>query len=182
MFVLVTGGAASGKSAFAESITANSGYGSKLYIATMRPFDEESVRRIEKHHAMRKDRGFTTVEIYGSIFGKDGLDESVVSKSAVILECMSNYLNNMLFDENGMISNLNKAENAIKTDIVQLVKFCPHLTIVTNEIFSDGIIYPPETTKYIEILGKLNVLLTELADEVYEVVCGIPVCIKKVCK
>ncbi|MEA4972817.1 MAG: bifunctional adenosylcobinamide kinase/adenosylcobinamide-phosphate guanylyltransferase [Candidatus Metalachnospira sp.] len=182
MFVLVTGGAASGKSAFAESIIVNSGYGSKLYIATMRPFDEESIRRIEKHHVMRKDKGFSTVEIYGALFGKDGLDESVISKSAVILECMSNYLNNMLFDENGMISDLNKAEDAIKTDIVKLVKLCPNLTIVTNEIFSDGIFYPTETTRYIQILGKLNILMAKYADEVYEVVCGIPVCVKKVCK
>lgn len=182
MFVLVTGGAASGKSAFAESITAKAGYDNKIYIATMRPFDDESIQRIEKHHLMRKDRGYSTVEIYGAIFDKNRLNEKDISNSAVIFECMANYLNNMLFNKNGIVSDKSKAEKIIRDDIVRLVKLCPHLTIVTNEIFSDGVIYPYETEEYIKILGKLNTMLAELADEVYEVICGIPVCMKKVKK
>jgi len=179
MFVLVTGGAASGKSAFAESITAKSGFDKKLYIATMRPYDDESIERIKKHHIMRKDRGFYTVEIYETVFSKKGLIESDVKQSAVIFECMSNYLSNVLFDENGMVSDVSGAVELIKKDIVRLVKLCPYITIVTNEVFSDGIVYSADTMMFIKILGELNTLLADIADEVYEVVCGIPICIKR---
>lgn len=182
MFVLVTGGAASGKSAFAEEITEKAKYNKKIYIATMRPFDDESIMRIKKHHLMRKNKGFSTIEIYGAIFDANGLDYNDVSQSAVIFECMANYLNNMLFAENGMVSDIRKAENIIKNDIVKLIRLCPNLTIVTNEIFSDGVVYPYETAEYIKMLGRINTMMAELADELYEVVCGIPVCVKRVKK
>lgn len=177
MFILVTGGAASGKSAFAESVVSNSGYSRKLYIATMRPFDDECIGKIEKHHKMREHRGFFTSEVYGLIFENYGADTSVISKSAVIVECMSNYLNNIMFRVKD--KPYAEIENAVLEDMFQLVKLCPYLTIVTNEIFSNGSAYSAEITEYIRLLGKLNRILAKLADEVYEVVCGIPVCLKK---
>ena len=70
-------------------------------------------------------------------------------------------------------------ENTATEDLLRLVKICPHLVIVTNEIFSDGSVYTAEITEYICLLGKLNGILARLADEVYEVICGIPVCLKK---
>ena len=50
MLTLVTGGAASGKSEYAERLAAACD-GPRVYIATMRPLDKESVARIEKHRA-----------------------------------------------------------------------------------------------------------------------------------
>ena len=49
-----------------------------------------------------------------------------------------------------------------------------HLVIVTNEIFSDGIEYDPETTRYQQYLGEMNCELAKLADVVVEVVYSIP--------
>ena len=49
MFMLVIGGAASGKSAFAEACSAARG-APALYVATMEPFGEEAAARIERHH------------------------------------------------------------------------------------------------------------------------------------
>ena len=46
---------------------------------------------------------------------------------------------------------------------------------VTNEIFSDGILYEGESEKYKEQLGQINCNLAEMADAVVEVVYGIPV-------
>ena len=50
--------------------------------------------------------------------------------------------------------------------------------MVTNEIFSDGTAYDPDTTDYLEVLGQLNEALAREAGEVTEVVFGIPVRIK----
>ena len=48
MFILVTGGSGSGKSEFAENIAMKLG-GKMLYVATMKPYDDECLKRIERH-------------------------------------------------------------------------------------------------------------------------------------
>ena len=50
--------------------------------------------------------------------------------------------------------------------------------VVTNELFSDGIPYDEETADYLAALARLNGAIAARADQVYEVVCGIPVCWK----
>lgn len=52
---------------------------------------------------------------------------------------------------------------------------CRHLIVVTNEVFSDGIEYAPETEAYRRQLGRLNRELIGMADEAVEVVYSIPV-------
>ena len=45
----------------------------------------------------------------------------------------------------------------------------------TNELFSDGMDYDPETLAYLDVLARLNRAVARRADRVYEVVCGIPI-------
>ena len=62
MKVLVTGGAASGKSEYAEKVLLSlAGSGEKLYIACMRN-DSEAAKRIARHRALREGKGFVTIE------------------------------------------------------------------------------------------------------------------------
>lgn len=53
------------------------------------------------------------------------------------------------------------------------------LVIVTNEIFSDGIEYDPETIRYQAYLGEINRKMADMAGSVVEVVYGIPVTVKE---
>ena len=63
MLTLVVGGAASGKSAYAEALVLRSAAARRIYLATMSAGGEEARRRIEKHRAMRgAGKGFETVE------------------------------------------------------------------------------------------------------------------------
>ena len=62
MLILVTGGAASGKSAHAERLLCASAAGARLYLATMQPFGAAAETRIARHRALRRDKGFETVE------------------------------------------------------------------------------------------------------------------------
>ena len=50
-----------------------------------------------------------------------------------------------------------------------------NLVIVTNEIFSEAADYQGETELYQEYLGQINQKIAEIADQVVEVVYGIPV-------
>ena len=147
MLRLVTGGSGSGKSAFAESVVMGLKTRSNLYIATMYPFDEECHRRIARHRLMRRDKGFETLECYTGL-----KDAKIPSSGTTLLECMSNLTANEMY----------------------VLSHTEHLVIVTNEIFSDGIEYDPETTRYQQYLGEMNCELAKLADVVVEVVYSIP--------
>ena len=58
MITLVSGGAASGKSEYAENISMSRKNGTLIDIATMMPYDRECYKKIERHREMRKEKGF----------------------------------------------------------------------------------------------------------------------------
>ena len=167
MLVVVTGGSGSGKSAFAEDRVLSFGEARRIYIAPMQAFDEESHRRIRRHRRMRAGKGFETIERYTE------LDELILPKNCVVLlECMSNLVANEMFREDGFHPEVSEK---ITEGVRNLLSQAEHVVIVTNEIFSDGILYEGESEKYKEQLGKINCNLAEMADAVVEVVYGIPV-------
>lgn len=170
MFGIVTGGSGSGKSEYAENWICRLAEPEKklLYIAAMKPFDEECKKRIARHRKMRAHKGFQTIECYENI---DSLE--LPEGASVLLECMSNLLANELFSEEKQ--NRTGIEEHILGGIRKLRKQSDNMVIVTNEIFSDGICYDKETQEYQRLLGRINCALAAEADCVVEVVCGIPV-------
>ena len=143
-------------------------YGKGLaFHHSLQAFDEESHRRIRRHRCMRAGKGFETVERY------TGLNELVLPKgSVVLLECMSNLVANEMFREDGFHP---EVAGEITDGVKNILSQAEHVVIVTNEIFSDGILYEGESEKYKEQLGQINCNLAEMADSVVEVVYGIPV-------
>lgn len=167
MLHIVTGGSGSGKSAYAESCILEFQGKNRIYIATMFPFDEESHARIRRHREMRKEKSFSTIECY------TGLEHVKVDADAdVLLECMSNLAANEMYQESGAGVD---TVDAILRGVDCLARQCRNLVIVTNEVFSDGITYDPDTMRYLAYLGEINRRLGERADRVTEVVYGIPV-------
>lgn len=174
MLEVVTGGSASGKSAYAETQVQEVQGMRKYYIATMRPWDEECVKKIEKHRQMRADKHFETLECY-----EDLHLVKIEPESVVLLECMSNLVANEYYRQD---MNCNEVVERITAGIIHLQKQTKTLMIVTNEVFSDGGIYGEETRAYIEILGDVNKTLAKMADRVTEVVYGIPITIRLSCR
>lgn len=173
MLVLVTGGSGSGKSAYAEEKILSFGQGKRIYIATMFPFDKESDARILRHRQMRAGKGFETVERYTDLKGLK-LDPD----SVVLLECMSNLTANEMFQEEGAHE---RTVEAVMEGVKHLRDSVQHLVIVTNEIFSETAQYLGETALYQSYLGEINRQIAGEADEVTEVVYGIPVYLKGGC-
>lgn len=175
MFTVVTGGSGSGKSAYAEDVICSlwkkeQEIGKRkiplFYIATMYPFDEESHKRIERHRDMRRGKGFETIECY------TGLKEKQFPEGCcVLLECMSNLTANEMFREEGAKE---KTVEAIKEGLQRIQEKAAHICVVTNEIFSEAAVYEGDTCRYQEYLGEINQFLGKTADEVCEVVYGIP--------
>lgn len=170
MTALVIGGAASGKSAFAEQLAVSLSDGPRCYIATMQPFDDECRARIQRHREQRAGKGFATLECF------TGLHRAVPpEKSTVLLECVSNLAANELYSPDGAGDG---AVEAIVEGVRSLRRRCEHLVIVSNEVFSGGSSYAGDTLHYLRVLAQVNRLLAQEADEVYEIVCGLPICHK----
>ena len=170
MFLVITGGSGSGKSAYAEQCVLDFGPAERIYIATMYPFDEECDRRIRRHREMRRQKQFSTLECYTGLKEADIPEDSVV-----LLECMSNLTANEMYQEGGAGG---ETVEEILAGIRYLLKRVRHLVVVTNEIFSDGIDYDPETMRYQSYLGQINSEMGRMADQVTEVVYGIPITVK----
>ena len=203
MLHIVYGGSASGKSSYAESFAMSlQGEGRLLYIATMYPYkwntteiDPETMQRIERHRVMRADKGFDTVECYRHV-------EHIVAKrqDVLLLECMSNLLANEMYleqdsDDGGLAETMSEVEKAgvgmsetlspvskkIVQALVNLSTRVQDVVIVTNDVFSDGgsLTYDESTREYVKNLAEINCALARVAETVTEVVCGIPVIVKK---
>ena len=170
MFLVITGGSGSGKSAYAEQCVLDFGPAERIYIATMYPFDEECDRRIRRHREMRRQKQFSTLECYTGLKTADIPEDSVV-----LLECMSNLTANEMYQEGGAGEH---TVEEILAGICYLLKRVRHLVVVTNEIFSDGIDYDSETMRYQSYLGQINSEMGRMADQVTEVVYGIPITVK----
>lgn len=169
MLTLVSGGAASGKSEYAESLAIQSAAPNRIYLATMEVWDGEGRARVARHRALRQGKGFQTLEAPRNL-----AQITLPKNSCVLLECLSNLCANECFGPEGFKGALERMTAGIEQVLAQ----CADLIVVTNELFSDGIAYPEETEQYLTILSQLNCWLAAKADAVYEVVCGIPVCWK----
>lgn len=181
MFCLITGGSASGKSAYAETralalsdeMPALSQERSLYYVATMQPYGREGDARIARHHGLRRGKGFYTVERYLHI------GELQFPKHAVVLvECLTNLLANESYEEDGMRARGMDVVDGIVGELLALRKCCKHLIVVTGEVFGDEGDYTDSVKQYIQDLGSLHQRLAGEADEVVEVVYSIPVKIK----
>ena len=166
MTVLVIGGAASGKSAYAENLLcALSGEAPRIYIAAMEPYGAEAAARIAKHRDMRAGRGFRTVERYTDLAGL-----RVPDASAVLLEDLGNLCANELYPAGSVES----AEASILRGIQNLRTQCAHVVIVSNEIFCGGADYQGDTRSYLRLLARLHRRIAQAFDAVCEVSCGVP--------
>jgi adenosylcobinamide kinase/adenosylcobinamide-phosphate guanylyltransferase len=169
MRTLVIGGAACGKSEYAETLAVRLPV-PRYYVATMMPFGEEEHQRIEKHRSQRAEKGFRTMERYTDL-GNIVLP----GRGTVLLECLGNLTANELFSENGAHE---ETFAAVMRGIEALEAQCGDLVVVTNDVHSDGCAYETETLHYIKTLGDINSALAARFDCVVELVCGIPLLLK----
>ena len=116
MLVLVTGGAASGKSEHAEKIICARAH-SKLYLATMQPFGKSARARIARHRKLREGKGFHTVERSLDLKGLQ-MDRHY---DGILLEDLGNLLANEIFSPDGTAQN---CVNSILDGVEKLKSYC----------------------------------------------------------
>jgi len=164
--ILVTGGARSGKSAFAERLARNLGP-EAIYIATAEAHDAEMAARIAAHRA-RRGEGWTTreapLDLIGALDATDG-------KAPRLVDCLTLWLSNLMLADRDWQAKGRALAEAIPRQTAPVV-------IVTNEVGS-GIV--PENAlarAYRDAAGQLNQMIAAAVDDVYLTVSGIPVKVK----
>jgi adenosylcobinamide kinase/adenosylcobinamide-phosphate guanylyltransferase len=165
----ITGGARSGKSAFAEKL-ATELKGKRAYIATAQALDEEMAAKIAKH---QKDRG-AQWDTYEEPLAVAELLSKLSSKyDVVLLDCLTLWLSNIMAraDGDGVQSRFEELVSAVRN-------FKGSCIVVSNEVGLGIVPDNPLARKFRDSAGVLNQKMANAADEVYFTASGIPMKIK----
>lgn len=177
MMTLVIGGSGSGKSAYAEKITAQlGGQSKKYYLATMEAYDKEAQQKVERHRRLRRGKGFLTIEQPTKI--QEALEKMEAGNRIALLECVSNLTANEMFTEGKEETETQVVQRVIQ-GVTLLKEQTTHLVVVSNHVFEDGVTYDEAVMAYIRAMGRINQTLATLAERVVEVVVGIPIVVKQ---
>lgn len=170
MNVLVTGGSASGKSAYAERLACSLS-GKRTYLATMASEGAEARARIRRHRAQRAAGGFVTVECAGAL--PDSRYEGVV-----LLDDLGNLVAQALFAPDGTMVDAAAALERLDHEVGRLFSQADHVVVVGNEVGAEGRSPFEGARTWVELMGALACRIAAQADAVVEVVAGIPCPIK----
>ena len=177
--VLVIGGARSGKSSFAEKYVLH--YGSKCaYIATAEILDEEMAERVKVHRPRREAKRWVNFE--APYHAEKVVEEAGDAVDCILFDCLTLYLSNLMYGQNSPNTFEQKC-NYVKFETDKLLEAARStnkmVVFVTNDV--GGGIVPDNVMarEYRDIAGWLNQQVGEAADNVFYVLAGQAVDIKK---
>lgn len=181
-FVLVLGGARSGKSDLAQKLALDMG-GPVLFVATAEAGDEEMRRRIEAHQRSRPG-DWRTLE--APLRLADALERSAADVAVVVIDCVSLWVSNLLqaASPKGLEEpDQEAAQRLLSEELGTLHDWyrggMASVIVVSNEV-GMGLVPPyPAGRAFRDLVGWANQRLAILASEVYLVVAGIPVDLKQ---
>jgi len=164
MKALFIGGIKSGKSFLAEQYAIKNAKIKPIYLATTEFIDSEMSERILAHKQQRKN-SFTTLEEPLKL-------NSIISQSndLVLIECLSMWINNMLYHGFDFTD--------IREEIKNIMKQEKDVVFVLNDVGSGIILDNELARKYIDISGKISQVVAHECDEVFHVIAGIGTKIK----
>jgi adenosylcobinamide kinase/adenosylcobinamide-phosphate guanylyltransferase len=154
MKTLFIGGVKSGKSRLAEAfILKKTGSIKPYYLATTEFFDDEIRDRVLIHQQRRKD-SFITLEEPVKL-----LEALENSQRPVLIECVSMWLNNLLYHQ--------IPEADILQELEAVLRLPSTMVFVHNEVGSGIIPDNPLARRFVDLSGKAAQLLAQHCDEVF---------------
>ena len=174
--ILITGGSRSGKSTYAQTL-AESIPGSRTYIATCPPLDEEMAARIQKHRAQRQASLWQTLEETIDLAG--ALLKTRESQVRLV-DCLTLWINNLLYEAEKQGQEI--TEEDMLERCTQLLTACKELPgtviFVTNEVGMGIVPDNPLARHYRDLAGRCNQIMAAGADRVILMVSGLPLNMK----
>ena len=164
--ILITGGARSGKSRYAEELALKLS-ANPVYVATAHVWDEEFRERVKKHQE-RRGPEWTNIE-----------EEMLLSRHdltgrVAVIDCITLWCTNYFFD----LQEVDTALEALKAEFDKFTANDATYIFVTNEIGMGGVSENAVQRKFTDLQGWMNQYVASKADEVILMVSGIAVKIK----
>lgn len=184
--VLVLGGARSGKSVFAEAYAKRAGK-PVVYLATAEAGDAEMADRIA-HHRSRRPDGWRTVEEPRRV---DQALAGLPARSVALIDCLTLMVTNVLLEALGPIGETIppeaalRAERAVEERVAALIGAAEaaraagsDIIVVANEVGLGLVPAYPLGRLYRDMAGRANQAVARVADEVYFLAAGLPLCLR----
>ena len=165
--IMITGGARSGKSSYAEQL-ALSLSSNPVYLATARVWDDEFRQRVQNHQE-RRGSEWTNIE------EEKELSKHQLPGRVVLIDCITMWCNNYFFD---LHDEVDATLNAMKQEFKEFTNQDATFIFVTNEIGMGGTSPNDIQRRFTDLQGWFNQFVSSQADEVILMVSGIPVKIK----
>ena len=174
--VLVTGGARSGKSAYARRV-GEALPGPRALVATCPVIDDEMRARIRKHRKARSQKDWDTLEETAAL---TRILREAEKYRVLLVDCLTLWINNLMYEAER--SGREVEEEEMEERCRALLAACSPrrgvVIFVTNEV---GMGIVPENAlarRYRDLVGRCNQVVAAGADEVVFLVCGIPLRLK----
>lgn len=165
MKTLFTGGVKSGKSRLAETyILEHASTLKPYYLATTGFFDDEMQARIHAHQQRRQDF-FITLEEPVKLF--DTLEKC---QRPVLIECVSMWLNNLLYHQ--------IPETGILHELEAVMQLPCDMVFVHNEVGLGVIADNPLARRFVDLSGKAAQMMGQYCHEVYFCSAGLKIRMK----
>jgi adenosylcobinamide kinase / adenosylcobinamide-phosphate guanylyltransferase len=168
--ILITGGARSGKSRYAEQRALEMG-DRPLYLATAEAKDEEMARRIAQHQKRRGTQWRTIeepLELAEALLAQRGKID------CALVDCLTLWISNLLIRHD---------EKYASEKVEELIEKLPqsdfHLVFVTNEVGWGIVPDNPLARKFRDLAGWTNQQMANAVNEVILMVAGMPMILKK---
>ena len=164
--ILITGGARSGKSRYAEELALKMSP-NPVYVATAHVWDEEFRERVKKHQE-RRGPEWTNIE-----------EEMLLSRHdltgrVAVIDCVTLWCTNYFFQ----MQEVDTALEALKAEFDKFTARDATYIFVTNEIGMGGVSDNAVQRKFTDLQGWMNQYVASKADEVILMVSGIAVKVK----
>ena len=165
--ILITGGARSGKSRYAEELALSLSK-TPVYVATAHVWDEEFRERVKKHQE-RRGPEWTNIE-----------EEMLLSRHdltgrVAVIDCITLWCTNYFYQ----MQEVDTALEALKAEFDKFTARDAIYIFVTNEIGMGGVSDNAVQRKFTDLQGWMNQYVASKADEVILMVSGIAVKIKR---
>ncbi len=164
----VLGGARSGKSVYAEGLTASYA-GTPVYIATATAGDAEMAERIQRHQARRGAR-WRTVEAPLAL--AEAIAREAGPRTPVLVDCLTLWMSNLLLADRDLAAEGERL-------VAALGRGRGHIVLVSNEVGLGIVPDHPLARRFRDEAGRLHQTVAAAADRVVLMVAGLPQVLKQ---
>jgi adenosylcobinamide kinase/adenosylcobinamide-phosphate guanylyltransferase len=163
---LVLGGARSGKSRYAETVT-TAHAPPWFYVATAEPLDDEMAARIAEHRA-RRGSDWQTIEAPRDLVGALA---GIPAGATVLVDCLTLWLSNRMLGGADIDAETERLDGA-------LARATGPIVLVSNEVGFGIVPGNALARRFRDAQGRLNQHMAARADRVVLMVAGLPLVVK----